>query len=336
MERKSTNLLEIKPISRVVDDTYDYILKRKSGEETSLKVASRKVNNALMNGFDWGRIIAVAGMSGAGKSTITRQWLKEMIELNPREQFEILTFQFEMLGVDEVARDVSSKSNMSVKQIYSADGTLNDKDTTRVKGILDELRKYPISVVDNTGTVKNILDTIIYFVTSNKLQEQNKGLVVTIDHSLLVRPEGEQNEKEMIDSLMHGLVALKKYFTSIGVKIIFIVLSQLNRNIETNDRITNPKLHYPNKNDIFGASSVYYSSDYVFILHRPAIIDGLGSWYGPGSKKHPYGLPVYNPDDGGQPMIYLHIIKERFGSNRIIPMVDELAQSRITEYDFNK
>lgn len=132
---------------------------------------------------------------------------------------------------------------------------------------------------------------------------------------------------------MHMLVALKKYLTSLGVKVLFIVLSQLNRNIESNDRIINPRLQYPNKTDLFGASSIYYSSDYVIIIHRPAVIEGLGNWYGPAVKGFPNGLPIYNPSNSNQPMIYLHIIKERFGMNRVLAMVDELEKSRVTEYD---
>lgn len=334
-EKKSANTLSIKSLAEVAVEASKYIERRKTGEEKSLKVGSKKVNTAIMGGIDWGRIITIAGASGSGKSILTRQWVKEMVELNPTEKFEVLSFQFEMLGIDELARDIVSKSSLNIRQIYSAENPLTDSQLSTINIILDELKKYPISVVDNIGTVRNILDTIIYFVSSNRLVEQNKGLVVTLDHSLLVKPEDNQGEKETIDALMHMFVALKKYLSSIGLKVIFIILSQLNRNIETNDRIINPRLHFPNKNDLFGASSVYYSSDYVMVIHRPAIIEGLGNWYGPARKNFPNGLPVYNPTNPDQPMIYLHIIKERFGMNKVIPMVDELEKSRITEYDFN-
>lgn len=333
-EKKSANTLTIKPLSEVVIEAKRYIEKRRTGEEKSLKVGSSKVNNSLMGGFDWGRIITLAGVSGSGKSTIARQWIKEMVELNPTEDFEILSFQFEMLGIDELARDVSSKCDLNIKEIFSAETPITTKQQNLINNILEDLKMYPISIVDNIGTVRNIMDTILYFVSSNKLAEKDKGLVVTIDHSLLVKPEENQGEKETIDALMHMLVALKKYLTSVGVKVMFIVISQLNRNIETNDRIINPRLHFPNKTDLFGASSVYYSSDYVIIIHRPAVIEGLGNWYGPARKNHPNGLPVYNPTNSTQPMIYLHIIKERFGMNRIIAMVDELERAKVTEYEF--
>lgn len=272
-------------------------------------------------------------MSGAGKSTLARQWIKEMLELNKSQQFDVLSFQFEMLGIDEVARDLSSKLNKSIKKIYSADGTLTEKEMSQIELQLEELKKYPLFIVDNIGTVDDIKDTIVYYATTNHLADRKRGLVVSIDHSLLIKSRDHEDEKTTLDRLMHTLVALKKYLVGIGVNVIFIVLSQLNRNIESTERILNKKLHYPNKNDLFGASSVYYSSDYVIIIHRPYLIEGLGLWYGPDQVGFPHGLPVFNPLNSQQPMIYLHIIKERFGNTKVLAMVDELAFGRIAEYN---
>lgn len=236
-----------------------------------------------------------------------------------------------MLGLDEVARDISSKVNKTVKELYSAEGKLKDSELIEIDKALESIKNYPIYVVDNIGTVKNIYDTIIYYITSNRLIENKRGLVVTIDNASLVMGD-DTGEKETIDRLMHTLVLIKKYVSSIGGKIIFILISQLNRQLESSERVLNPQLHYPNKSDLFGASSVYNSSDYVIIIHRPCLIEGLGNWYGPARKNWEKGLPVFNPRNPSQPMTYLHVIKERFGSNTIIPMLDDLGNSRIVDY----
>jgi replicative DNA helicase len=237
-----------------------------------------------------------------------------------------------MLGLDEVARDISSKVNKNIKQLYSAEGKLKDDELSQINTALESIKDYPIYVVDNIGTVKNIYDTILYYLSSKRLIEQKRGLVVAIDNASLVLAD-DTGEKETIDKLMHTLVLIKKYISSIGGKIIIIVISQLNRQLESNERVLNPKLHYPNKSDLFGASSVYNSSDYVIIIHRPCLIEGLGNWYGPARKNWDRGLPVFNPRNPSQPMTYLHIIKERFGSNTIIPMLDDLGNSRIIDYN---
>lgn len=255
----------------------------------------------------------------------------EMIELNKDQEFDVLSFQFEMLGVDELARDVSAKTKKSIKEIYSAGSILDDPTLRVIEDKLNEMKKYNISIVDNPGTVSNIKDTILYYCSQNRLAERKRNLVVHLDHTLLVKAEDKEDEKTTIDRLYHTLIALKKYLSSIGIKVIFVIISQLNRNIETPERIMNSKLHYPNKNDLFGASSAYYSSDYVIIIHRPAQVDGLGNWYGPPVGNEP-GLPVFNPQNPDQPMIYLHIIKERFGSPTILAMLDELQHAKIVEY----
>ncbi len=242
-----------------------------------------------------------------------------------------------MLGLDEIARDVSSRINKSVKEIYSAGTPLTDNEEKEIHSYLEEFKKFSVNIVDQPGTVSNIKDTILYYCSINKLAEKKKGLIITLDHTLLVKREEGEDEKTTLDNLMHTLVALKKFLSSSGIRVIFFVLSQLNRNIETTERIVNPKLHYPNKNDLFGASSVYHSSDYVIILHRPCLIEGLGNWYGRAKPEYgfPDGLPVYNPQNKDQPMIYLHIIKERFGKPGIIAMLDDLAHSKITEYSLS-
>lgn len=71
MERANT--LAIKSMSTVVEETKDYVRRRRDGLEKSLKTSSKAVNATFMDGFDWNRIITIGGMSGAGKSTLARQ-----------------------------------------------------------------------------------------------------------------------------------------------------------------------------------------------------------------------------------------------------------------------
>lgn len=331
MEKTSFKSLAIKQMPEIVNDAIKFIESRQKGLEPSLKVKSKKINDTFLDGFDWGRIATVAGMSGAGKSTLVRQWLTEITEIN-EQPIEVLSFQFEMMSTDEVARDVATKVDKTVKEIYSAGTALSEADLKKVKEELTKLSEYNFNIVDNRGTVREIKDTITNFVETKKLADSKKGLIITIDNSLLVKREDGQGEKDCIDELMFTLVEIKKYLASIGVKTLIFLISQLNRNIESVERVTNPKLHYPNKNDLFGASSVYNASDYVIITHKPCIIDGLGNWYGPSRKGWPQGLPVFNPSNPAQPMIYFHIIKERFGNPSIIAMLDDLKIGKISEF----
>lgn len=272
-------------------------------------------------------------MSGSGKSTWLRQIIRGIVDNNDTNTFEFLSFQFEMIGIDEVARDISAKINLSIKQLYSAGKKLEDDQIALVDEAIKSLENMPISIVDKISSVAEIRDTILYYYSANELIKKDKGLVVTLDHTLLCKAMPNQDDRKLLEDLMRMLVEIKTTIASMGGKFIGIILSQLNRDIESPERVLNPKLHYPNKNDIFGSSAVYYSSDYVIIIHRPAVIDGMGAWYGPGRDSMPMGYPVFNPLNGSQPLIYAHIIKERFGSPKILTYLDDLKHSKILELD---
>lgn len=333
----SSGRTSIKSLDTVAIQAVKYIKARQSGKEKSLKVASSKVNNTFLNGFDWNRIVSIAGLPGSGKSTLVRQWIREI--LNNKEangdKFDVLSFQFEMLAVDEFARDLSASVGLSVKELYSATTPLTEEQVKEIEKKAEEIKSYPISIIDEALSAEEIRDTVISYSTANQLREKGKGLIITLDNTLLVNDEGG-GEKGGIDKLMYMLVRLKKHLSSNGIRCLFFIISQLNRNIESPERIKDRRLHYPNKTDIHGASSVYNSSDYVVVIHKPCLIEGLGLWYGPPKREFPQGLPVFNPSNQDQAMIYLHVIKERFGKPKILAMIDNLVRARIDDYVKNE
>lgn len=180
-------------------------------------------------------------------------------------------------------------------------------------------------------TVDELINTIIVFIQNRKLVEKRTNLIITIDHVLLTSPSKQnEDEKSIIDRLMKSLVNLKKIINSMGINVIFIVLSQLNREIESYERVNNPFLHYPSKRDLFAASSTYYCSDYVLVLHRPASVVGMGNFYGPPTGEYKRGLPVFHPKTK-EVMIYGHVIKNRFYKPVVISFVDNFHKAMIAE-----
>lgn len=324
--KSQSSSLPINHISEGTARTYQYILDRKEGRITSLKTSKNKFNQALMNGLDWGRILTIAGLSSAGKSTILEEMKRDFIALNPTEKFDILSFEFEMLIEDQIARRLSAVTGKTVKELYSAFTPLKEID--KVKDILDEVAKDPIYYVDQVATVDEVESTVMNFAV-NKSIPTDRGLVVTIDHVLLTKGAQGEKEKEIVDTLMHRLVAIKKKLSSMKVRVSFIVLSQLNREIEQPERVLKSILHFPTRNDIFGASSVYQCSDYLLISHRPANINGIRN-YGPPmkSKGFPEGLPIRHE---GRDVIYWHLIKERHGTPTLLVMLEDFANARVQE-----
>jgi replicative DNA helicase len=320
-------------VSYAATEALSYMEGRAKGLIKSVEVGSSKVNDALLGGIEWNRILTLGGLSGSGKSLICEQWKREMIDLNQDQKFYILSFEFEMLARDQIIRNLSGKMQVSTNELLSGKKKLSAAKLNKARGIVGQITDYPIYYVDNTGTVQEIVQTILDFTQQFELKKTKAGLIVTIDHVLLTKGRESDAEKKIIDHLYKEIIRLKKDYDHNGMKIIFILLSQLNREIEQNERMLNPTIHYPTKNDLFGASSVYYSSDYVIISHKPANLTGITKGYGPPiGNDYPNGLPIYNPEDQDQAMVYWHLIKNRTGELGIFMMLDDFKNSRILDY----
>lgn len=322
--------LEYRPIAHGVEIAKRAIKQRRDGEVKSLLTSKQKFNSYLMNGIDWNRIISFAGMSGSGKSTLLEELKRDIIDLNRDQKFYILSFEFEMLIEDQLTKGVSSKLDKTIKELYSADQPLGEEDYEQAIKYLDQVKNDPVFYVDNAGTVNEIVATIWDFAA--RYCDPSTGLVITLDHVLLTKGKQTDDEKAIVDHLMREFVAIKKQFASKNMKIIFVVLSQMNRDIEKSERTQNFYLHYPTRNDIFASSAVYTCSDYVVITHRPSALTGIGERYGPPVKGYPNGLPVKCPTDPTKKMVYWHIIKERFGDTKIISLVENFKYGKLTEY----
>jgi replicative DNA helicase len=315
-------ILAYKHIKEASKDALKYIDDRRAGRVRSLKTKWKKLNARTMNGIEWNSIMTIAGMSGSGKSSMANELETSLFDCNPRENFSVLSFNFEMLALRQVGRKISSKMNKTVTDLYSGGGKLSDADYNTAKFHVDsDIKNYDVYYVDIPGTVQEIFDTILQFhIEQKKLKGDFYGTVIVLDHTLLTRGAQGAGEREILSRLYGMFMFMKK-----KIKCIFVALSQLNREIEKSERLTNPMQHYPMKKDIFGSDAVFQASDYVLISHKPYMLHL--QTYGPNN------LPVINPMDGSQPMIYWHLIKNRDGeSGLVLSMVDNLKYNRIDEY----
>lgn len=218
----------------------------------------------------------------------------------------------------QVGRKLSYKLKKTTSELYSASNTddtykVSDNDFEEILKCAQKIKKFPVYYVDRPGTVDEIRQTIISF--KNLEEMKNKWLIVILDHTLLVRGNSTNNEREIIASLQRMFMEIKKYG-----KTTIIQLSQLNRAIEDKDRINNPSMHYPMRSDVYGSDTIFQTSDYVIVLHRPEILGIEDMNYGP--KK----LPVKN-------IIYAHILKNREGEPKILSFENNLKYNRIDEVD---
>lgn len=301
---KHPDLPPVLPISNAVDKAYAYVKGRANGSIVSAKTKFNKLNSRLMGGLELNTITTISAMSGAGKSTIAKEIRHSIANLNPDLKFKQIVFNLEMSVIAQINRQIVTQSKINMKTLYSIDQPLLDVEIEALMKYYNSLKKEDIYFVETSVTPETMVN-ILYTFWKEHCKEGNYTLIYEIDNLMLLEGVGE---KDKIDKANYGLVALKKQIESEGGSSIGLVLNQMNRNIETVDRVTKPEMHKPLASDLMAASSTNFCSDYIIFVHIPAKL---------GLKKYTVrGLPtkILYPDNRIVEAAYLELIKNRSGA----------------------
>jgi len=310
VQQSSSKVLGYRHISTATNEIVGYIQDRRTKKVNSLATRWPKFNRLAMGGIEPNAIYAIAGVSGSGKSSFVNTLETDLIDLNPHENIVILSFSFEMLSSRQVGRKLSYKLKKTTSELYSASekGLITDEEYEGIQKEAKTIMSYPIYYVDSPGNVAEIATTIKFFQDT---LAKGKWLVVIIDHTLLIRGSGTGGEREIIVDLEKELIGAKK----VG-KTSIIQISQMNRNIESPERLNNSSLHYPQRSDLSSSDAVFQGSDYVIVIHRPEVLGLLSYGYN--------NLPVKD-------CVYLHFLKNREGDLKILKFINDLKYNNLKE-----
>ena len=271
---------------------------RRNGELKSLKTAWVNFNNAFCDGLEWRTITVVGARPGTGKTLFMEQLVNDVIKMNPDQKFRILKFQFEMLDETNGIRKLS----MNVGSDYN---TLMSKDMPVDKGVYQKCVQFYestesydiVDVVYDPCTVEEMCATIHAYMEKHKTEDGFTNTLVTIDHSALFRVgKGQKDKFEMLYTLGEGLTEMKKKFP-----VAFLVLSQLNRNVETIERTKDGTYgNYILDSDLYGSDALLQHADVVLGINKP--FNRRIKFYGP--EKY-----IINDPD----LLVFHILKSRNG-----------------------
>jgi replicative DNA helicase len=276
---------------------------RRSGELKSLKSSWPKFNDAFCDGLEWRTITVVGARPGTGKTLFMEQLISDIIEENKDHKFRVLKFQFEMLDETNGIRKLSLNTASDYNTLMSK-GEPVDKDLYLkcVQYYEQTAETDVIDVVYDPCTVDEMCATIHYYMEAHKDEDGNyTNALVTIDHSALLKVgKGQKDKFEVLYALGEALTYMKKHYP-----VAFLVLSQLNRNIDNPDRSKDGDYgNYVLDSDLFGADALLQHADVVLGINKPSI--RKIRFYGPERF-------IVNDED----LLAFHFLKSRNGTTRL-------------------
>lgn len=313
----------VKPLPRISEkegfqDALAYLEGRMVGKIKSLSTPWKKIDDAMVDGLEWQNTIIVGARPGTGKTLFMDQLIKGLFDKNPTENFRVLKFQLEMTGKVAALREFSAFSEKSYKSV------VKDVNYDSLKAYWEYSQKrikYPVVIVNEQPTVSEFKATVIDELESNSYEEEGVKkyipYIVTLDHSkLLKRDRNEKDDLDMLYNFGMAITDLKRKYP-----IIFIIISQLNRNIESQER-SQPGTYgnYINSSDIFGSDALLQHADLVIGINRPS-----------NQKINIYGPERFIIDDDN--ILAFHFIKARNGDTRLSFFRAEYDKMRIVEID---
>jgi replicative DNA helicase len=201
--------------------------------------------------FDWltyglkaGQMIVLAARPGVGKTSLAMN-MAEHVAVDQRHAVGV--FSLEMTGKELTHRMACSRSQIDSQRAQS--GKFNESDFPRLVGALGKISSAPLHICEKGGLTISQLSA-----RARRMHQRHKLKLLVIDYLQLMSSRIKGNRNEQITEISNGVKALAK-----DLRIPVIVLSQLNRDVDKNDR-------EPRLSDLRDSGSIEQDADLVMLL----------------------------------------------------------------------
>ena len=293
-----TSILYSKKISTIIEilNQIFYKLKEKSINPSLPGLTSGFINlDLLTQGFQRSDLIIIAGRPSVGKTALTLNIGFNILKFT---KLPVLFFSLEMSKEQIMYRILASESNINQKHLKN--GYLSENEWAKLTKTFRLISKLPFFLDDNSNlSIQEIRSKIktLYF-------QQTKIGIIIIDYLQLIK-DLELNNINRVQELTKITRDLKSLAREFNIPII--VLSQLNRNIDT--RIDKKPL----LSDLRESGSIEQDADLVIMLSNS-------------KSKRNYISQMQNSH-----IIKLIIAKQRNGPTGTIDLIFKKNQTKFLE-----
>ena len=318
----------IKDSATLINEASETIRKYQTGELKPIKFSRDYVNKSLLGGLFPGNIVGIAGSSGHGKSTFLQDMEDDIYnkDLNPDcDNYILLRNNYEMSVFKLYLREIKKGLDKKIADILGT--RYSESEQNIVNQIKSKESKPNIKYFENPQDPETWFSIMCSFCEEHK---DKAHIVVTIDHIALVK-QTIRGKKDGIDNLVEYINLLRHIYPNVS----FLILSQLNRNIEERD---NAKTSAPRKGDLYQSDFLFQISDVIIVVHNPYKL-GLLEHMVIGQKQYPH-LNEFKKDPGKKTTtfvtkgnIFYHFIKMREDENNTLPdlYIEKLTTSKSRE-----
>lgn len=209
----------------------------------------------LTAGWQKSDLIVIAARPGMGKTAFALS-LTRNAAVNG---FPVAIFSLEMSSVQLATRLIASETEISGEKLKKGD--LREDEWKQLNTKIKSLEDAPIYIDDTPA-----LSIFELRAKCRRLKEQHKIELIVVDYIQLMRAgDNTGNREQEISTISRSLKALAK-----ELNVPVLVLSQLNRSVETRGGLKKPQL-----SDLRESGAIEQDADMVLFIYRPEYYDIL-------------------------------------------------------------